>query len=91
MRDAVRNKEKWKGRHTPTQDPSTNNPRAAPRGLRGRIVVIVGVFLDREQNNTPASERGAGCRLQKTHTALVHPCFGSKTYFKIYSFPGSRI
>ena len=24
MRDAVRNKERWKRRHTPTQDPSTD-------------------------------------------------------------------
>ena len=36
MRDAVRNKERWKGRRTPTQYPSTNYPcsplQAAPRG-----------------------------------------------------------
>ena len=25
MRDAVSNKERWKGRHTPPQDPSANN------------------------------------------------------------------
>ena len=29
MRDAVSNKERWKGRRTPTQDPSTDNTRRA--------------------------------------------------------------
>ena len=30
MRDAVRNKERWKGRRTPTQHPSTNKRQALP-------------------------------------------------------------
>ena len=31
MRGAVGNKERWKGRRTPTQDPSTTNPRRRRR------------------------------------------------------------
>ena len=49
MRDAVRNKERWKRRRTPTQDPSTD--------LRGKLRdVVVADGLDGRELGPHAAE-----------------------------------
>ena len=89
MRGALRNKERWKGRRTPTQDPSTHiysHRRQAQHALQKKILAqtralgIVGV-LPAFQGNMPPQIKALMPRANISTTPVPprHP-FASRSY-----------